>query len=221
MTDIIKGKLDPFFETGTEGVIWSVYEDGKEGYDGLHCLEDGDYLMVFNPDDDSLVWEGNVNLEYERNYRPYPMNPKYGQQEVYGFWVHGLQENVEPEDWGTWFFKSYPANLIKCGIGKLYRTKSSTVLGYRYTGHGSRWNNIKDKGDLIIKFKSGYYKYKDVPSDTFWDFYDAESLGKYFAQHIKNKFEFEKMEIAAKPEMKVGASLNKPQPWNFPTGNKP
>lgn len=215
MTEIIKGKLDPFFETGTEGVIWSLYEDGKEGYDGLRPLYNGDYLMVFHPEDDSLVWEGNINFEYERNFRNYPTNPEYGQQEVFGFWIHGLQENVSPEDWGTWFFKSYPANLIRGDIGYLYRCKSSTIQGYRWSGKGSPWNNIKDTGDLVIKFKSGYYKYKDVDSDTYWGFGSAESRGKYFAQNIKNKFEVEKLSVATKPEFKPGARLNPPRPYNL------
>ena len=91
--NVIRGVLDPFFETGTEGVIWSVYEDGRTGYDGLNCLADGDYLRIFDKEDPTkVVWEGIIDLEWERNYRKYPLNPKYGQQEVGGFWVHGIQK---------------------------------------------------------------------------------------------------------------------------------
>jgi len=111
---VVKGKLDPFFETGTEGVLWSVYEDGKEGYDGLHVLKKDDYLTIFDPEDNTkVIWEGNIDLEYKRNYHPYPMNPEYGQQAVHGMWVHGFQVDVVPEDWGTWFFKHYPAEYTK------------------------------------------------------------------------------------------------------------
>jgi len=110
----IKGKLDPFFETGTEGVIWAVYDDTKEGYAGLNCLTRGDYLTIFDPEDtNKVIWEGNIDLEYERNYHPYPMNPQYGQQAIGGFWVHGIQRGVDPDTWGKWFFKHYPAEVIK------------------------------------------------------------------------------------------------------------
>lgn len=100
------GKLEAFFETGSEGVIWSTYEDGKQGYDALNCLQDGDYLKVFSPEG-SVVFDGEVNLEWERNYRPYPMNPAHGQQEVDGFWVRGLQVDVEPQEWSKWFHGNY------------------------------------------------------------------------------------------------------------------
>ena len=110
----IKGKLEAFFETGTEGVIWSVCEDEKEGYDSLHCLKNGDNLTIFHPENPGIViCTGEIDLEYERNYRPYPMNPQYGQQAVHGMWVHGFQRDVVPEDWGTWFFKHYPAEYTK------------------------------------------------------------------------------------------------------------
>ena len=232
----IKGKLEPFFETGTEGVIWSVFEDGKEGYDGLHTLHDGDYLVVFDPMDPlKLVWEGNISLEWERNYRPYPMNPQYGQQEIGGLWVHGIQENVTPEDWGRWFYKGYPCELMKGSVGRISPVKkSSIVAGYSYTGYRSYRANVVDTpGDLVIKFKNAeYYRYKDVPNDAFEDFYEADSKGKYFAAHIKNKFVTEKIELPTRAKY----GLNVPNPWSkyptdhgldelpyrsFPLGNKP
>ena len=225
----IKGKLDPFFETGTEGVIWSLYEDGKEGYDALVILDQGDYLTIFDPEDSTkVVWEGNIDLEYERNYHPYPMNPKYGQQAVMGYWVHGIQRDVEPDDWGIWFFKAYPGEVIKSEIGRLYRCKSSTIAGHRWTGDRSS----TDIGDLILKFKNGgYYKYKDVDSDTYNKFASSESLGKYHAKHIKNVFEAERLDLPRPAKY----STNKPKPWKkypddpvsndgaypFPTYNKP
>ena len=110
----IKGTLQAFSETGTEGIIWSIYEDGREGYDGLNGLHGGDHLTIFHPGNPGIViWEGNIDLEYERNYHPYPMNPQYGQQAIQGMWVRGIQRDVDPDTWGNWFFKEYPAELIK------------------------------------------------------------------------------------------------------------
>lgn len=105
----IEGIIFPWVETGTEGVVWSlqeskyISEDGKRwDYSGLNPLQDGDCLTVFN-DDGSVRWEGTIKLEYERNYEPYPMNPQYGQQAVNGWWVRGLQEGVDPEEWFRMF----------------------------------------------------------------------------------------------------------------------
>src|ERR1035437_4635359 len=110
----IKGELEPFFETGTEGIIWAVYEDGKEGYNGLHILKKGDSLTIFSPENPEIVeWEGDIDLEYERNYQPYPMNPEYGQQVIDGLWVNGIQRDVVPHIWGKWFFNHYPCELEK------------------------------------------------------------------------------------------------------------
>lgn len=193
---MIKGKLEPFFETGTEGTIWSVYEDGKEGYDGLNCLEYGDFLRIFDPEDTTkVVWEGRIDYDWDINFRSYPTNPKYGQQEVLGFWVHGIQKGVEPEKWGTWFFKQYPAELERSNIGHFYPLKSSSIAAYCWKGDGGLYNE-GHSGDLIIKFKNGgYYRYKDVPPKVFWDFEQAESHGKYFYKNIKDKYVTEKIEL--------------------------
>lgn len=231
----IKGKLEAFSETGTEGVIWSLHEDDKDGYDGLHPIDQGDYLTIFDPEHPTkIVWEGNLDLEWERNYHPFPGNPQYGQQAIFGMWVHGIQRNVEPDDWGTWFFKEFPAEMIKSEIGRLYRCKSSTIEGHRWTGKGSPWTKEeKLSGDLIVKFKnSGYYRYKDVDHDTYWGFEEAESKGKYFAKNIKNKFVTETLDLPRPARY----STNKPRPWikypdnhgsdveaawPFPTSKKP
>jgi len=110
----IKGILEPYFETGTEGVIWSVMPSGGTDVCNLHCLRNGDHLTIFDPlNNDIIIWSGNIDLEYERNYAPYHADSEYGQQAVHGMWVHGFQRDVTPEEWGLWFIKYYPAELIK------------------------------------------------------------------------------------------------------------
>jgi hypothetical protein len=98
----ISGVLEAFFETGTEGVIWSLYEDNKQGYDGLHPLKNGDHLRILG-ENDAVIWEGLIDLEYETGYRSFPNNPEYGQQECWGFWVHGNQRGFAISDWGELF----------------------------------------------------------------------------------------------------------------------
>jgi hypothetical protein len=103
----IKGMLEAFWETGTEGVIWSVIDDhitmlpdGYRSYEDIHSLKDGDWLAIFNDAARTkILWEGRIDLEYKRNYTPYPRNPQYGQQAVGGMWVHGLQRDLSPEAW--------------------------------------------------------------------------------------------------------------------------
>lgn len=60
------GALDPFCETGTEGVIWSFCEYGKGGYDALVCLKDGDRLSVYkNVREGAVEWEGALDFAPE------------------------------------------------------------------------------------------------------------------------------------------------------------
>lgn len=60
-----------------------------------------------------IIFEGKIDLEYHRRYRPFDFNPKYGQQEVLGIAVHGLQKDVDPETWVEFFLDEKPAELIR------------------------------------------------------------------------------------------------------------
>lgn len=116
---VVDGKLEPFFETGSEGIHWSLYDEKTPGYAGLYPLQNGDYLTVFGPDGE-IVWLGEVRLEFERNYRSYPANPQYGQQCSFpygpdgpGLWVHGFQETLDPEAWSRMFQQCLRAKLVR------------------------------------------------------------------------------------------------------------
>ncbi len=103
--------LDPFFETGTEGVVWAINRLGVPGYDCLRCLKNGDGLKVLNAGYNPLnvLWQGVVKLEYQRETKPYAFNPAYHKQEVGGVWVNGLQEDIDPDEWVNLFFTHRPA----------------------------------------------------------------------------------------------------------------
>lgn len=109
----ISGTLEPFFETGSEGILWSVHETRVPGYDGLNVLKNGDYLIILENEANSekVIWEGVIDLEYETNYRPYPMNPQYGQQAINGYWVNGVQRGFNPEKWFELFRQERSARL--------------------------------------------------------------------------------------------------------------
>jgi len=118
--DAVRGFLDPFSETGTEGVVWSFSDPGLPGYHSLHPLEDGDWLRVSGPDG-AVLWEGAVSLEYRRSWHPYPGTDissggkPPGQQAVMGMWVHGLQRDMDPERWAGLFFARHRALCRKAG----------------------------------------------------------------------------------------------------------
>ena len=190
--NIITGNLDPFFETGTEGIIWTLYDETKEGYDGLCSLNDGDHLSIYNDTKTEIVWAGIINFDWETNRIPYPNNPEYGQQAISGYWVHGVQNDVNPEQWGKWFFSRSPAELIKGPIGvRMHPVKSSIIEKYHFTPivYGVNY-------DLIIKFKNGsFYKYKSVSHEDYIEFAKAESKGIYLGKFIKGKYDFEKLVV--------------------------
>ncbi len=47
-TTTSRARAGDFFETGTEGTIWSVLDDDERGYEALHTIDDGDHLTIHN-----------------------------------------------------------------------------------------------------------------------------------------------------------------------------
>ena len=101
-------------ETGTEGGYWAfqdekfIFQDehGRAdwSYEGLHILEDGDWLTIFDPDDpDRVVWTGTIALIQLGLFTHH----------AFGYWIHADQEGVDREVWAEWFLKEYPATLVR------------------------------------------------------------------------------------------------------------
>lgn len=103
---IKKGFLDLFCETGSEGFHWIVteYIYRKHPYEDQVHLKIGDHLTIFD-DNDAVLWQGEIKYDREIGYKPYPRNPKNGQQQALGCWVNGIQEGFEPDDWAKLFFR--------------------------------------------------------------------------------------------------------------------
>jgi hypothetical protein len=101
----IEGILEPHFETGTEGVIWSVYEDRSNlfyrDYTKLHTLKDGDHLTICAPDNKTVVFKDFIDLDWHAGA---VHDPGPGGQEALGMWVHGIQRGFDPDDWARLFF---------------------------------------------------------------------------------------------------------------------
>ena len=52
-----------------------------------------------------------------------------------------------------------------------------------------------DEGTLYVRFTNNtLYTYFEVSEDLFHNLVTADSVGKYFNQHVKNEFSFERVE---------------------------
>lgn len=108
---VYTGVTDSFFETGTEGVMWSVMDDVNSGYGSLHILNNGDRLEIMNKAGDKVEWKGTIRYNHKVGYKPYPKNPTCGQQVACGYYVDGIQCGFKPNAWGKLFFESRKCKL--------------------------------------------------------------------------------------------------------------
>ena len=108
---IIEGTLMPYYETGMEGTLWSVHEDGKDGYDGLNPLQDGQLLTVFNDAARTeVLWQGVIDLERDPQKQDELLRAqKYSTR--LGPWGYGLPKNIHPYDWVNMFANEKPARV--------------------------------------------------------------------------------------------------------------
>jgi len=62
----------------------------------------------------------------------------------------------------------------------------------------------QSKSALIVRFNNGaYYKYEDVPEQTYNNFITASSVGKYFQSYIRNVYAYKKIDVAEGVEPKL------------------
>ena len=101
---LTKGQVDGFFETGTEGVWWTLYEKRPNPYEGLHMLESGDFLTVWD-DENHVLFNGFLLRDGIAGWEQYPMNPSAGQPCALGLWVHWTQHGWHPDEWAQLFYK--------------------------------------------------------------------------------------------------------------------
>lgn len=83
---------------------WELqFPDGAWSYEGLHVLDDGDRLTIYDKEKpEETVWEGTISLT--------PLT--VFQESVFGgIWIHNDQIGVARETWANWFLEQYPARL--------------------------------------------------------------------------------------------------------------
>ncbi len=122
-TVVYHGELDGYFETGTEGFIWSLHEDGKSGYDGLVIIEAGDRLTVYGEDGRTPLFDGIVHPDYEIGYRPHFAGADHGQPCALGLWIHWTQKGWQPDDWARLFVREGRPSLRAKLVRRAKKTK--------------------------------------------------------------------------------------------------
>lgn len=121
----VRGVLDPYFETGTEGVCWAVIEEGVSGYESLNVmgfsleerfrlkifLESGDGQFKNKVFDDHLLFLpsffGSAHPYFKKHLQTWPSG--LGQQFVLrNMWIHDLPLNIDLGFWEALMFDKFP-----------------------------------------------------------------------------------------------------------------
>jgi hypothetical protein len=118
----IEGVPYGFWETGTEGVLWTVQANWRGPswrYEDMHYLEDGDHLTIRDAASGQVLFTGKVKLSDELNVQTIatdwfgkPLGYSYKAQVINGRYVHGVQEGVDPALWFEWFMESLDSSRV-------------------------------------------------------------------------------------------------------------
>lgn len=131
---LIVGRLEPFCEMGTEGVVWSIVQQGLPGYEGLFGLENGDDLRIYGPNG-TVAWEGTIRWQ---------ATPR---------WSHGAQAGLDPEAWGRVFYDECPA------VARLQRTTraSEVAIVQDVLPHDpmAAWDALSRQPDVFKRVSEG------------------------------------------------------------------
>lgn len=174
------GRLDPFFETGTEGMIWSLIEDSKSGYDALVSIENGDHLKIYRPDD-TVAFDGVIKTDYKAGWTEFPQNPGHGQPSALGCWIHWTQKGWNPDDWAALFFNYDIKNQKRLdGYLRAELTKKKDVVNWVVfskelkLANGITW--YFDKKDIEHGLIDGKRRPDTIPSNIVAARLDKETI---------------------------------------------
>ncbi len=78
------------------------WPDGIWSYEGLHVLNDGDHLTIWDEDRTEQVWDGVIDLCEHDLFT----------EGAGGMWIHADQKGIPREMWSEWFFRGLPADLV-------------------------------------------------------------------------------------------------------------
>lgn len=110
----LEGYLYAFSDQGLEGTHWTFVEDDGVNKPKMHAIENGDLLRVFNDKSKrDVIFDAEVDLDYEVNKKPNWMIPSWILQQIDGIGtVHGIQKEMNPDQWGEMFTQEKPALLF-------------------------------------------------------------------------------------------------------------
>lgn len=155
---MFKGKLEWFFEQGSVMTSLIFYEDGKEGYDALKNITEEHYIKIYNKQD-KLVYEGEIIKDDFSGYKAF-FNSNYGRLVSNDVQVDWLQYGIEPDVWGSYFIKSYRAELYPSKIKnkEKYKKKLLKKVEKKYNEEKKYHKTLLNKTRIVLESKNNLFE---------------------------------------------------------------